>query len=281
MNYSGDKTFDRVLNLTVSITFLLFTQARYQKRAPYGKFGGNQKNVINLDPRLGWWLMELPATVSFLINYYLGEKRKKEKEEKDASNRAVGPKGVITRILFLVWCMHYFNRGWYFPLTIRVAEGSKASFALFNAAIGAIFLTAHGYLNARLFTEFGEHLTDSWLKDPRFIFGLILQQFGFWTIIQSESIMRNLRPANEIITAANRYKIPTGGLYEYITNPAYFGEIVAWTGFLVMTWSPTFLPVLFITLGNLVPRAFEQHKWYLKKFPNYPKNRKVLIPLLL
>jgi 3-oxo-5-alpha-steroid 4-dehydrogenase 1 len=38
---------------------------------------------------------------------------------------------------------------------------------------------------------------------------------------------------------------------------------------------------LLITIANLVPRAFQTHRWYREKFPDYPSERRVLIPFLL
>ena len=278
MQTTGNKTYDRTLTVALAVTSLQLVLAKYQSKAPYGKFGGKPSAGVSLDPRFGWWFMELPATLSFLYNFWQGRKNKRAKNDDDA----VGPSSTTSKVLMLLWCIHYANRGWYFPLTIRVAEGGAQNFALFNSSIGAVFLSVHGYLNARMFSEFGTKYTDAWLSDPRFLAGIFIYEIGFWITVHSEYIMRNLRPAGEVISASNRYKIPTGGLYEYVTNPAYFGELTAWTGMAILTWSPSVLPVLFISLANLVPRSFEQHKWYLKKFgENYPKDRKVLIPFVL
>jgi hypothetical protein len=35
------------------------------------------------------------------------------------------------------------------------------------------------------------------------------------------------------------------------------------------------------TIFNLAPRAISSHRWYLKHFPNYPKDRKAVIPYLI
>ncbi|MGL5956334.1 MAG: 3-oxo-5-alpha-steroid 4-dehydrogenase, partial [Brevinema sp.] len=35
------------------------------------------------------------------------------------------------------------------------------------------------------------------------------------------------------------------------------------------------------TVANLLPRALTSHRWYLDHFPDYPKDRKALIPFLL
>jgi len=164
---------------------------------------------VSLDPRFGWWLMELPATLFFVYGFRTGYK--KEQENKKDLN-------LISKILGLIWLRHYANRGWYFPLTIRVADGGKNSFSLFNAAIGAMFLSMHGYLNGRMFTDVGSY-TDRWLRDPRFIIGMIVYEMGFWTTLHSESILRNLRPRGQTVSDLNRYKIPYGGLFKYVTNP--------------------------------------------------------------
>ena len=78
------------------------------------------------------------------------------------------------------------------------------------------------YLNARLFAEFHTY-SWSWLKDARFLTGFILYEFGFWLLVHSDSVLRNLRPKGTVIDSANRYKIPYGGGFTYVTNPQYFG----------------------------------------------------------
>ncbi len=35
------------------------------------------------------------------------------------------------------------------------------------------------------------------------------------------------------------------------------------------------------TAANLVPRAIAHHRWYRQRFPDYPPERKALIPGLL
>ena len=56
--------------------------------------------------------------------------------------------------------------------------------------------------------------------------------------------------------------------------------LLLWIGFAVATWSLGAVFVLAVTAGNLIPRAFQLHRWYLEKFPDYPKDRKALIPFV-
>jgi 3-oxo-5-alpha-steroid 4-dehydrogenase 1 len=147
-------------------------------------------------------------------------------------------------------------------------------------SFGMVFTALHGYLNAKWFSEHGHHLNNEWFSDPRFLMGFIIYEFGYWVTIQSEYIMRNLRDPND--TKGPRYKIPRGGAFEYVSSPQYAAELVAWTGFAIMTWGPGGLIVLTISMANLIPRAFKSHTWYQEKFGDeYPQNRKVIIPFIL
>ena len=77
------------------------------------------------------------------------------------------------------------------------------------------------------------------------------------------------------------YKIPQGGMYRWITSPNYFGEIVEWVGWAIMTWSLPGLAFALYTTANLAPRAISNHRWYRRTFPDYPRERRALVPFLL
>ena len=69
------------------------------------------------------------------------------------------------------------------------------------------------------------------------------------------------------------------GLQPIFLNPS-LGEILSFIGFAVMTWNLGAVFVLAITVGNLAPRAMVTHKWFVKNFEEYPKERKALIPYI-
>merc|ERR1712039_292954 len=131
--------------------------------------------------------------------------------------------------------------------------------------------------NAKWFAQYGTHLRRSWLRDPRFIVGLIVYLTGFANLVYHDHIMRELRS-----TPGPRYRIPHGGLFEYATQAVYFCELWAWLGFFLISWGPNGLFVLCVSLANLVPRAVASHQWYLQKFgAEYAAlDRKYLIPLV-
>ncbi|MCG8494702.1 MAG: hypothetical protein MI796_01465 [Enterobacterales bacterium] len=233
-------------------------------KAPYGRFASNSYG-LSLSPRLGWFLMELPATISFVFFYFQG------------SNKFEA----VPLIFLGIWLIHYGNRGFIFPFLMRVAKGQKGSFSLMVVGAGWLVTTLHGYLNAVFISHLATHLTSEWLTDPRFIIGLCIYLFGYLMNLHSDHIIRNLRSKEEIAAGEKVYRVPKGGLFNYVSNPSYFTELVSFTGFAIATWSVGALFVLGVSAANLIPRAFQTHQWYKEKFADYPDNRKVIFPGIL
>ena len=258
--YTGNTTYDTVLTLGFVLVVFILIGDKFAKSS-YGRFGSKK---MGLNPRLGWFLMELPATVVFL-GFFVAGTRSTE---------------LVPIILCIIWLIHYANRGWYFPLRIRVNKSERRSFGLSILLIGVLVTVMHSYLNATFFTDYGKHLTTDWLSDPRFIIGVIIYYFGYILTVHSEAIVRNLRDPKALDSDEIEYKIPYGGGYKYVSSPTYLGEMIAWTGFALLTWSLAGVLIFAITATNLVPRAFKTHKWYQDKFEDYPRDRKALIPFI-
>ena len=68
----------------------------------------------------------------------------------------------------------------------------------------------------------------------------------------------------------DEYVLPQGWLFNYISCPHYFGEIIEWGGWAVMTWSLPGLAFFIFTFANLFPQGNHSHKWYKAKFPGIP-----------
>jgi protein-S-isoprenylcysteine O-methyltransferase Ste14 len=92
---------------------------------------------------------------------------------------------------------------------------------------------------------------------------------------QADRTLRKLRGPGE-----TGYKIPRGGAYTWVSCPNYLGEIVEWLGWALATWSPAGLAFAAYTAANLVPRALANHRWYRERFPDYPAERRAVIPYL-
>ncbi|MGW4632749.1 3-oxo-5-alpha-steroid 4-dehydrogenase [Nocardia sp. NPDC004415] len=257
--YTGNTTYDTVL--TIGFAFAAFVMVGgLFAQSPYGRFTST-KVGFNLNPKLGWWLMELPATVVFAVFFLTGP----------------DPFSPTPLVLAAIWLVHYGNRGWFFPLSIRQVPGKTSSFNIGVVAAGVFVTALHGYLNGAMFShDYLDQYSTAWLTDPRFLVGLAVYLCGFALLVRSEAIVRNLRDKDN--PGATEYRIPHGGGFRFVSSPAYLGELIAWTGFALLTWSLAGVVILLITAGNLVPRAFATHRWYKEKFADYPMNRKALIP---
>jgi steroid 5-alpha reductase family enzyme len=115
----------------------------------------------------------------------------------------------------------------------------------------------------------------NWLYSPHFLIGVTLFITGMVINWKADNILIHLRKPGE-----TGYKIPHGFLFEFISSPNLFGEIVEWTGFAIMAWNLPALTFMVWTFANLVPRAKNHHDWYLNRFPDYPKKRKAVFPFI-
>lgn len=73
--------------------------------------------------------------------------------------------------------------------------------------------------------------------------------------------------------------MPQDGFFDFVSSPHMFFEIVMYVALAIMlSGNKSWLLVLLWVIVNQVQNAIMTHKWYLETFPNYPKERKVIIP---
>ncbi|XP_051936771.1 3-oxo-5-alpha-steroid 4-dehydrogenase 2b isoform X3 [Hippocampus zosterae] len=144
-----------------------------------------------------------------------------------------------------------------------------------NVMVGAIFFTSiNGFLQGYYLLHCAQ--LDEWKTDCRLKIGLLLFYTGMAINMHSDYCLRNLRKGGEVI-----YKVPEGGLFEYVSAPNYLGEIVEWFGYAMATWGFASLSFAVFTTCFIGPRAIYHHRFYNKHFKSYSKSRKALIPFLL
>lgn len=223
--------------------------------APYGRHTTRKWGAM-INNKAGWIIMELPALSVFAIFFLFGTAKHT----------------VVSWIFFGIWIFHYLNRTIIFPCRLRT-KGKEMPLAIVFMAVGFNFI--NGFINGYYLGSLASYPI-SWVTDPRFIAGSIIFLGGMSLNWQSDNILIHLREPCE-----TGYKIPTGGLFRYISCPNHFSEIVEWFGFALMTWSTPALAFAVWTMVNLLPRALHHHKWYKTTFPDYPSERKALIPFIL
>jgi 3-oxo-5-alpha-steroid 4-dehydrogenase 1 len=224
--------------------------------APYGRH--NRKGFgAELNSRLAWFLMELPAPVIPGVFFVLSLIR--------------FGFSWFTLAAMLIWETHYVYRTFIYSLSLR---GSRRNFPFTLVAGAFSFNIMNGLINGN-----AAFLSNAAKGIPviaeNHIVGAIIFFTGFSITCSSDFIIRSLRKKGD-----TNYYIPRKGLFRFISNPNYFGEILEWTGWAIFTWSLAGLAFAIFTFANLFPRAVSNHKWYKKTFSDYPPERKVIIPFL-
>ena len=109
-----------------------------------------------------------------------------------------------------------------------------------------------------------------------FLFGTMLYALGMFINIYHDYYILNEKTRRQGI-----YFIPNSFLFNYISCPNYFGEMIEWFGFAIASRNSSAFLFTISTFANLFPRALSHNKWYREKFKEYPKNIKAIIPYII
>lgn len=234
----------------IGIGLITFINLFYMKiKAPFGRHSREDWGPM-INNKLGWIIMEVPSLACLWSGFLVFRS--------DATPAAAW-------LPMALWSVHYINRSFIYPQRIRgrdkkmplVVTGSAVFFNLVNGTVNGVFL-ARGW-----FVE----------SVPLMILGSLVFLAGMYINMKADNMLINLRKPGE-----SGYKIPRGFLFEKVSSPNLFGEIIEWLGYVIVVPGLASLSFWIWTLANLVPRARDHHEWYLGKFDDYPKERKVLFP---
>ena len=242
-----------ILKTWAGISVIAFIALLF-KSAPYGRYSMSSWGP-SMPSRLGWILMESPAVYLMLLFIIF------------FSNSL----GIIELTFTLIWMVHYIHRSFIWPIRAKL-EGKRIT--LLVVLLAAFFNIVNVYIQGSWIFNFGSYETE-WFWSPFFIIGLSIFLIGLYINIKSDNILIKLREKY-----GSGYHIPKGFLFNKISSPNYFGEILEWLGWFIMTLSPAGLVFFIWTMANLIPRAKSNHEWSLENIENYPKDRKKVIPFI-
>ncbi len=224
--------------------------------APYGRHAKKGWGPM-INNRAGWFIMEAIVLLMFVILVIAG----------------TAHKSLLNWMFIGLFILHYIHRVFIFPFRIKT-KGKKMPVSIMIMAI--CFNLINGSINGYWFGFFSPEYPISWLWDPRFIIGILLFFTGMIINLRSDQILLDLRKGGK-----TGYSIPYGGLFRFVSCPNFFGEILEWAGFAILTWCLPTVSFFVWTVVNLIPRALDHHRWYKTTFSDYPAERGALIPFVL
>ncbi|XP_071651692.1 polyprenal reductase [Temnothorax longispinosus] len=99
--------------------------------------------------------------------------------------------------------------------------------------------------------------------------------------LRTNFVLAGLRKNQHGDVISKEHKIPVGELFNYISNPLQFTEILLYLTLSAILWqASTFHYITIFVIVNQVACAIFSDQWYRNTFKNYPKKRKILIPYI-
>ncbi len=240
----------------MSLIALVVFISLYFVKAGYGMFRSSSWGM-SINNRLAWILMESPVFIVMFVLWFGSERRFM----------------AVPLVLFLLFQLHYFQRSFIFPFLIK--GNSKMPVAIM--LMGVIFNILNGYMQGIwLFylSPFDMYIVD-WFTTPQFIIGICIFFLGMIINMNSDHIIRHLRQPGD-----TKHYLPAKGMYKYVTSANYFGELLEWGGWAILTWSLSGLVFFWWTFANLVPRANAIWHRYKDEFGDEVGNRKRVFPFI-
>ncbi|KAI0343680.1 hypothetical protein BDW22DRAFT_1356190 [Trametopsis cervina] len=270
--------------------------------APFGRFTPKDQNsLLYVDARKAWMVMESASLITIAFTYLtspLSFANYGHPPELSLSNPSTILAGLFT--------IHYINRALISP----VRTPSRNKFNICIPLLALSFTMTNGTLmGSYLSSPDAQRFLSGALSRPLFWFGVGLWAFGFAGNILHDEVLFNIRrnakakgkakaedededeDDNNGKNKQQHYAIPYGYLYSVISYPNYFCEWLEWLGFALaaaplpsLTSIASFQPPWIFLLSEvavMLPRAYRGHKWYHDRFPDYPKERKAIIPFVI
>jgi len=185
-------------------------------------------------------------------------------------SKAETPLTMTQKVAFLLWMVHYTKR---ILESIFVHEFGTLTMPIFNlfknCAYYWSFAAAVGY-NVNIPTD---KELPSWHLYIGFPWFCVFMTLNFICHLK----LKYMRPKG-----TNAFVIPHGFLFEYITCPNYFCEIMTWFGFNILTgFTPAGIAFNIVGALQMIQWATQRRDKFVKLFGNkWPKNRWVLFPFI-
>jgi len=231
---------------------------------------GNKIFVKDLGPQIAWTTVFLAEYAGPLFVYSIFALQPSIIYGESKSELST-----VAFVAWICWVVHYSKR---ILETIFVHRFSHGTMPLFN-----LFKNCGYYWGFAAYVSY--HVNHPLFTPPMFLQFVAGVGIFAWAELGNLSIhllLRDLRPPG---TTVRKIPVPNSNpltmLFNYVSCPNYTYEYLAWIGFTVMT---SCIPAFVFAAAGMFQMtlwALGKHKNYKKEFPNYPKNRKAILPFLL
>lgn len=215
------------------------------------------------------WNADTPKNVLWILNTFLGSSRQP----------LVSPEStLIGTFIFTLHCWKRFYETQY----ISVFNNTKMNVALY--IIGFYHYTGSLLCivgESKGFVE-GSEGNFSWTRITytQLICSMILL-LSSYTQLRTNIVLSNLRKNKSGKVVSIGYKIPYGGLFDYVSGALQTTEIIIYIMLSLILWQSTIYHCVTIwVICNQVFTGLLTHKWYKDTFQNYPTTRKAVIPYI-
>lgn len=213
----------------------------------------------SINNKLAWVLMEAPV---FIVMFWLW------------GRSGVGF-AVPVYLFFLLFQLHYLQRSFVFLFAEREESDADSDYGYGDCVQRPEWNDA-----GRRFVLFCFRRTVcrrlGLLAEAECVAGSFAVFAGMFINLHSDYVIRHLRKPGD-----TKHYLPAKGLYRYVTSANYFGELVEWTGFAMLTASPAAWVFVWWTFANLVPRADAIYRHYREEFGDEAVGkRKRIIPYI-
>ncbi|XP_066282440.1 very-long-chain enoyl-CoA reductase-like [Branchiostoma lanceolatum] len=185
-------------------------------------------------------------------------------------------------VLMALWCFHFIRRfvevlfvhDYRSRLDYLEGVGTPVYYWVFSFWVGLSLRSDLGYVNTHL---------------PLFVIGSLVFLVGEIGNGLSHLQLRSLRSSKNnhlLYQTKSQHVVPHGLMFELVSCPHYFFEIISWLGFSLATWALSVIVFLAATVVTLCFYGYQKHKAYRTEFDGaegrelYPPNRKALIPFV-
>ncbi|KAF6146933.1 hypothetical protein GIB67_036652 [Kingdonia uniflora] len=206
---------------------------------------------VKLSSRAGMLILYTPAFLASAVSLYL-----------------LAEDGLRLLLVTAALTIHYFKR------VLEVMFVHKYSGAMI---LDSTILISLSYFSSTASMIYNQHLVHDMPEPP-----VDLKYAGVFIFLVAivgnfyhHLLLLKLRSKDE---GVKEYKIPKGGLFNQVICPHYFFEILVFVGICLI--SQSLYPICFTigTMMYLMSRSYTTRKWYVSKFPSFPKDVKAIIP---